>query len=81
MSIFTMLSTVKITFQFFTKGVQLIGINSCLIKNDAPQQKHQLQWLHKELKQKCKIEQRIIFGHHPFFLSTYPRRKAIRICL
>lgn len=63
-------------FSILHKGVQLIGINSCLIKNDAPQQKHQLQWLHKELKQKCKIEQRIIFGHHPFFLSNISEKES-----
>ena len=63
-------------FSIRHKGVQLIGINSCLIKDNAPQQEHQLQWLHKELKQECEIEQRIIFGHHPFFLSNISEKES-----
>lgn len=63
-------------FSIIHKGVQLIGINSCLIKDNAPQQEQQLQWLHKELKQKYKLEQHLIFGHHPFFLSDISEKES-----
>lgn len=56
-------------FSICHKGVQLTGINSCLIKEDAPQKAEQYNWLNKTLKDNKNIKQRIVFGHHPFFLS------------
>lgn len=63
-------------FSIIHKGIQLIGINSCLIKDNAPQQEQQFQWLHKKLKQKYKIKKRIVFGHHPFFLSNISEKES-----
>ncbi len=57
-------------FDFSYKGVQLIGINSSLINSGAEQEIKQLNWLKESLNKKQANTRKIIFSHHPFFISN-----------
>lgn len=56
-------------FYFRCKGVQLIGINSCLINSGTEQEINQLKWLKATLMKKSANMRKIVFTHHPFFIA------------
>jgi 3',5'-cyclic AMP phosphodiesterase CpdA len=56
-------------FSFRCKGVQLIGINSCLINSGTEAEINQLKWLQATLMKKPANMRKIIFTHHPFFIT------------
>ena len=57
-------------FSTVLHDVLLIGINTCLIKDSVmPLKEEQLNWLADELSQSGKIKHKLVFGHHPFFMS------------
>ena len=63
----------------------MIGINSNLIKYDDPAEEEQFQWLKTTLEQSDEKAVKVIFCHHPFFLtgideedSYFPIQKAKR---
>jgi serine/threonine-protein phosphatase CPPED1 len=56
-------------FNFTHKGVQFIGINSCLINSGTAEEALQLNWLKEILKKKSTKTRKIIFTHHPFFIA------------
>lgn len=63
----------------------MIGINSNLIKYDDPGEEEQFQWLKTTLEQSGESAVKVIFCHHPFFLtdideedSYFPIQKAKR---
>lgn len=47
----------------------MIGINSNLIKYDDPAEEEQFQWLKTTLEQSDEKAVKVIFCHHPFFLT------------
>ena len=47
----------------------MIGINSNLIKYDDPGEEEQFQWLKTTLEQSDENSVKVIFCHHPFFLT------------
>lgn len=56
-------------FIFRCKGVQLIGINSNLINSGITAEIDQWEWLKKALSANLKATRKIIFTHHPFFIT------------
>lgn len=56
-------------FYFSYKGVQLIGINSCLINSGTDEETKQLDWLKESLMKKPAGVRKIVFAHHPFFIN------------
>ena len=57
-------------FSVVIQGVSLIGINTCLIKDSVMALKEQqFQWLAQELGKAGTEKYRLVFGHHPFFMS------------
>ena len=56
-------------FNFRCKGVQLIGMNSNLISSGITAEIDQLEWLKKTLSANSKATLKIIFTHHPFFIT------------
>lgn len=56
-------------FSFRCKGVQLIGINSCLINSGTEAEINQLKWLQATLMKKPANMRKVIFTHHPFFIT------------
>lgn len=51
------------------RGVNLVGINTCLIKAGDARDEEQIDWLKDILGATEPEETTIIFGHHPFFLT------------
>ena len=47
----------------------IIGINSNLIKYDDPMEEEQFEWLETTLEQSDENSVKVIFCHHPFFLT------------
>ncbi|NDP20503.1 MAG: metallophosphatase [Paludibacter sp.] len=56
-------------FDFRCKGVQFIGINSCLINSGTDLEVKQLNWLKESLMKKPASARKIVFTHHPFFTA------------
>lgn len=56
-------------FDFRYKGLQFIGINSCLINSGTEQEQAQLNWLKASLNKKSGKVRKIVFTHHPFFIT------------
>lgn len=56
-------------FNFRCKGVQLIGINSNLINSGITAEIDQWEWLKKVLAANPNATRKIIFTHHPFFIT------------
>ena len=56
-------------FDFGYKGLQLIGINSSLINSGTEQEQAQLNWLKASLNKKSGKVRKIVFTHHPFFIT------------
>lgn len=72
-------------FIFSNKKISLIGINSNFIKYDDPREEEQYDWLRTALEQAGDDVLKIVFCHHPFFLtdideqdSYFPIQKAKR---
>lgn len=64
-------------FSFRHKKSLFIGINSVLIKGDAPEpEQKQLAWLKKELSKGKRAEHIIIFTHYPFFINTEDEKET-----
>lgn len=55
-------------FDFRCKGVQLIGMNSCLIDSGTEEEIKQMDWLKESLMKKPAKRRKIVFTHHPFFI-------------
>lgn len=51
------------------KGVNLIGINTNLIKESDSLELNQMEWLKDSMGKIAKDEVLLVFGHHPFFLT------------
>lgn len=51
------------------KGVNLIGINTNLIKESDSLEMNQIQWLKDSMEKIEDKEISLLFGHHPFFLT------------
>lgn len=49
------------------RGVNLVGLNTNLIKFDDSREQEQLEWLKSVLKKEKGSEVTLVFGHHPFF--------------
>ena len=59
-------------FAFMHKKTLLIGLNSCLIKSNVPDDEQtQFAWLEKELSNGRKAKHIIIFSHYPFFIKSF----------
>lgn len=56
-------------FEFMCKGVQLTGINSCLINSGIEEELQQMDWLKTTLMKQSTKVRKIIFTHHPFFIT------------
>lgn len=56
-------------FDFMYKGVHLIGINSCLINSEIEEEVQQMDWLKTTLMKHSTKVRKIIFTHHPFFIT------------
>jgi 3',5'-cyclic AMP phosphodiesterase CpdA len=56
-------------FDFMYKGVQLTGINSCLINSGTEEEVQQMDWLKTTLMKQSTQVHKIIFTHHPFFIA------------
>lgn len=54
-------------FNYRDRGVNLIGLNTNLIKFDDPREEQQMEWLKAALKKEDDSEVTLVFGHHPFF--------------
>lgn len=51
------------------KGINLVGINTNLIKYDDRLEEYQASWLKDVLAESKAEETTILFGHHPFFMT------------
>lgn len=51
------------------KGINLVGINTNLIKYDDRLEEAQITWLKEVLAESKAEETTILFGHHPFFMT------------
>lgn len=59
-------------FAFIHKGSMFIGLNSCLIKENAyPFEQDQYAWLEKKLKKGNRSTHLIVFCHYPFFIRSF----------
>lgn len=56
-------------FTYRGKGVNLVGINSNLIKYDDSLETAQKEWIRKAAAKEKADEVTILFSHHPFFLN------------
>lgn len=56
-------------FDFMYKGVQFTGINSCLINSGIEEEVQQMDWLKTTLTKQSTKVRKIIFTHHPFFIT------------
>lgn len=72
-------------FVYSVQGVNLIGINTNLIKSDDPDEAAQFEWLRSTLHGTAPSDVTLIFGHHPFFMtdideddSYFPLQKSKR---
>lgn len=72
-------------FVYIGKRVCLIGLDSNLIKYDDPREEEQFKWLEEVLRQTEEDVLKLVFCHHPFFLSDieegdsyFPIQKAKR---
>ena len=54
-------------FVYKERGVNLVGLNTNLIKFNDPREQEQFDWLKKALKKNKKSDVTLVFGHHPFF--------------
>lgn len=63
-------------FAFKMNDINFIGINSCIIKDgSASQQKDQLKWMKRVMKQdKGGHAATYIFCHHPFFVNSFEEK-------
>ncbi len=57
----------KDRFVHTLKNCLLVGLNSSYIKQHAPQEQEQKQWLVERLQEYAEVPHKIIFVHHPFF--------------
>ncbi|MDX9748533.1 MAG: metallophosphoesterase [Paludibacter sp.] len=61
-------------FSFAYKGVQFIGINSCLVNSGIEEETVQFNWLKQELNKNT--TRKIIFSHHPFFTHDFNEKDS-----
>lgn len=56
-------------FSFIKRNILFIGINSSLINSGIEAEKDQREWLKKVLAENTNTTSKIVFTHHPFFIT------------
>lgn len=56
-------------FVYYEDDICVIGLNSSLIMHDDPREEEQYEWLKATLEKAGKNTVKVIFCHHPFFVS------------
>lgn len=56
-------------FVHVDEGVRIVGINTNLIKSGDPLEQAQFEWLKEALGDSGSNEVKLVFGHHPFFMT------------
>lgn len=66
-------------FVYRDRGVNLVGLNTNLIKFDDPREEEQFEWLKKALKKEKSSDVTLVFGHHPFFKENIDEEDSSQI--